>query len=313
LSEAAACLDIPLLTMHLNIKNSRISSFQPNLGSISTAALTQPFLAVTPTVSDSVFNTVDTLCATDNDRIGISQNLNIPNAPTKRKHEQQQFGKNGDLMATSDRRINSLNRHILKQFDAALIDAVHPNSIHQIDDIREQLLQSIAVKPIQCDKLKGMKELAETEAVKSLIRMLGHAPSSSDYLRYLSCLAGDFTRFFLCQHFKIKISKYKWSQAHVYMKLFHAGGSNEHWDAARGFHSASYNVDDVDEAFTFMSSIDQISHQATRTHYVTDNKGLLHELPANIRRYNSDESYRLYCIHCTVNAKNHLSFLRFDS
>ena len=59
-----------------------------------------------------------------------------------------------------------------------------------------------------------------------------------------------------------------------------------------------YNTEDIDFAFVFMTGVDQISHQASRTHYFKDNKGLLHELPANIRRFNVDESYRLYCLHC---------------
>ncbi len=96
-------------------------------------------------------------------------------------------------MGTSDRTINNLNRHLLKKFDAALIESVHPNSSHQIPEIREQLLKSIAVEP---KKLQSMKDLVKATAIKSLITMLSLAKSSSDYLKFLSCLTGDFTRFF---------------------------------------------------------------------------------------------------------------------
>ena len=63
LSSESALADIPLLTKHLNIKNSRITSFQPNFGSMSTAdSNQQPFLTVTPTVPDSIFTTDDICC-----------------------------------------------------------------------------------------------------------------------------------------------------------------------------------------------------------------------------------------------------------
>jgi hypothetical protein len=51
-------------------------------------------------------------------------------------------------MATSDRTQSSFKRHIVKGLDELLNDAVHPNSIYQMDDIREHLLKSIAVQYI---------------------------------------------------------------------------------------------------------------------------------------------------------------------
>jgi hypothetical protein len=70
-SEAAAVADIPLLTKHLNTNKARISSFKPNLGSLSVADLTeQTILVATPSEPDRVFNTDATHFATV-ERIGI--------------------------------------------------------------------------------------------------------------------------------------------------------------------------------------------------------------------------------------------------
>ena len=97
----------------------------------------------------------------------------------------------------------------------------------------------------------------------------------------------------------MNITSYKWTKAHVYQTLFKAGGKSIGWDQDKVVSFRQHNsTDDIDFAFMFMTSVDQISHQASRTHYVKDNKGFLNELPANIRRFGLDESYRLYSLHC---------------
>ena len=222
-------------------------------------------------------------------------------APVKisRVAADRKWGYNGNLFETSERTTTDLHKAINISFTQAVQELVHANSHHQLNSITERYLKTIT-EPIDPPhvKLQRMTELADSGVVKSIITLLHEAKDKARFLQILSCLTTDFTLFFLNKHFKLNISSYKWSKANVYQKLFEAGGDSSGWnyDSVRSFRQ-HHNTNDLDVAFAFMTCVDQISHQASRTHYVKDNKGFLHELPGNIRRYNLEESYRLYCLH----------------
>ena len=241
-------------------------------------------------------------------------NCNVHVAAVMLPAAQKRFGKNGNLPTTGKRTQHDCLKVIDDELEGVLKRVVHENSHQHIPSMKQAYVaqQATSIKDLFSLqphlKLQSMSLLAKSQTVVNLVNLFRQPTNNKEErLKLLSYLTSDFTLFFLNQYFTLEVSRRQWQKAHIHNKLFFDGGSSTNWESVKEGRSATYNVADVDTAFEFMTSSDQISHQASRTHYVTDKKGFMHELPAHIRRFNIDESYRLYELYCIVEQKQNIS------